>query len=254
MSSSLPAEPAELTKGCCAAAYSGDVVAMVLGESYHPGGLALTCGLLEHLHLVADARVLDVASGRGATALIIAGGHLVEVDDVDLSESNVCPAERLDDPADIGPGEHQALDVAEDARSGVALRRELVDRHHPGPGSGIPPAVEVEVAQDGEQPRLEIAPRREAVPSAERPQTGLLDEILRLVRIAGKRAGDGEQPQLEAGKAMPATVNPHNRRYLLVKCDRLGHEGIQAGGHAKARSIGEHHDRLQGVGGTVRAT
>jgi hypothetical protein len=27
-------EAADLTKGCCAAAYSGDVVALVLGESY----------------------------------------------------------------------------------------------------------------------------------------------------------------------------------------------------------------------------
>jgi ubiquinone/menaquinone biosynthesis C-methylase UbiE len=92
VTSSLPAESAELTKGCCAAAYSGDVVAMVLGESYHPGGLALTRGLLAHLDLAAGARVLDVAGGRGVTALVIAAEHPVEVDGVDLSESNVAHA------------------------------------------------------------------------------------------------------------------------------------------------------------------
>jgi ubiquinone/menaquinone biosynthesis C-methylase UbiE len=85
-------EAADLTKGCCAAAYSGDVVALVLGESYHPGGLPLTRALLEHLGLAPGARVLDVASGRGATALVIAGEHPVEVDGVDLSESNVAHA------------------------------------------------------------------------------------------------------------------------------------------------------------------
>ena len=33
---------AEELKACCAAAYSSDLVAMLLGEAYHPGGLALT--------------------------------------------------------------------------------------------------------------------------------------------------------------------------------------------------------------------
>jgi arsenite methyltransferase len=92
MSGGLPADTAELTKSCCAAAYSGDVVALVLGESYHPGGLALTRTLLGHLGLVPGARVLDVASGPGATALLTAGEHPVEVDGVDLSESNVARA------------------------------------------------------------------------------------------------------------------------------------------------------------------
>jgi ubiquinone/menaquinone biosynthesis C-methylase UbiE len=85
-------EAADLTKGCCAAAYSGDVVALVLGESYHPGGLTLTRALLGHLDLVAEAHVLDVASGRGATALVIGGEHPVRVDGVDLSGSNVAHA------------------------------------------------------------------------------------------------------------------------------------------------------------------
>ena len=84
------ADPAaELAKSCCAAAWSGDVVAMVLGESYHPGGLALTRALLGHLGLRDGNRVLDVAAGPGASALLIAADHPVEVDGVDLSPSSV---------------------------------------------------------------------------------------------------------------------------------------------------------------------
>ncbi len=92
MSGARPAESPELIKGCCAAAYSGDVVAMVLGESYHPGGLALTRTLVEHLGLTPGKRILDVATGRGTTARLIAAEHPVEVDGVDLSESNVAHA------------------------------------------------------------------------------------------------------------------------------------------------------------------
>jgi arsenite methyltransferase len=83
---------ADLVKSCCAAAYSGDVVAMVLGESYHPGGPALTRALLARLDLRAGERMLDVAAGRGATALLTATEHPVEVDGVDLSASNVAHA------------------------------------------------------------------------------------------------------------------------------------------------------------------
>jgi len=87
-----PADTPELIKSCCAAAYSGDAVALVLGNSYHPGGPALTRTLLGHLRLAQGSRVLDVASGRGASALLIAAEHAVEVDGVDLSESNAAHA------------------------------------------------------------------------------------------------------------------------------------------------------------------
>jgi ubiquinone/menaquinone biosynthesis C-methylase UbiE len=88
----VPVERAELTKSCCAAAYSGDAVAMILGESYHPGGLELTQAMLRRLDLRAGARVLDVASGPGATALAIAAAYPVEVEGVDLAESSVARA------------------------------------------------------------------------------------------------------------------------------------------------------------------
>lgn len=77
------------TKACCAAAYGDDAVALVLGESYHPGGSALTRRLAETLGLRPGQRVADVAAGPGATARLLAAEYGVAVDGVDLGEAGV---------------------------------------------------------------------------------------------------------------------------------------------------------------------
>jgi hypothetical protein len=76
-------------KACCATAYSSDLVAMLLGEAYHPGGLALTRRLAGQLALRPGQAVLDVASGPGTTARLLATEHRVRVTGVDLSAANV---------------------------------------------------------------------------------------------------------------------------------------------------------------------
>ncbi len=73
-----PADPAEL-KGCCAAAYGQDAVALLLGASYHPGGRALTERLADALDLRAGHRVVDVAAGPGTTARWLAAERAVRV-------------------------------------------------------------------------------------------------------------------------------------------------------------------------------
>lgn len=59
-------------KTCCATVYQSDWARLLLGDSFHPGGLALT----EHLGILLDLRpgryVLDVASGQGASAIRLA--------------------------------------------------------------------------------------------------------------------------------------------------------------------------------------
>jgi arsenite methyltransferase len=59
-------------KACCATIYQSDWARLLLGDSFHPGGLALT----EHLGTLLDLRpgrsVLDVASGQGASAILLA--------------------------------------------------------------------------------------------------------------------------------------------------------------------------------------
>ncbi len=86
---------AEQVKACCAAAYQRDAVALILGESYHPGGLDLTRRLGRSLGLKAGDRVLDVASGPGSTAFVLAEEFGAAVDGVDLGEQSVSNANAL---------------------------------------------------------------------------------------------------------------------------------------------------------------
>ena len=87
-----PPATADEVKACCAAAYQRDAVALILGESYHPGGLELTRRLARSLALREGETVLDVASGPGATAFLLAREHGVEVEGVDLGEQSVAAA------------------------------------------------------------------------------------------------------------------------------------------------------------------
>jgi arsenite methyltransferase len=91
----------EEIKSCCAAVYGQDAVALVLGESYHPGGLALTRHLADLLGLRAGQRVADVASGPGATACALAAEYGVTVDGVDLGPSTVERARAAADQAGL---------------------------------------------------------------------------------------------------------------------------------------------------------
>ncbi|MGH3159783.1 MAG: class I SAM-dependent methyltransferase [Streptosporangiaceae bacterium] len=84
----------EEVKACCAAAYSSDAVALLLGDSYHPGGATLTRRLADALTLTPGTRVLDVAAGRGSTALFLAGTYDVRVDGVDYAAANVAAAQQ----------------------------------------------------------------------------------------------------------------------------------------------------------------
>ena len=89
----LPATPPpDEVKACCAAAYQRDVVALILGESYHPGGSELTRRLARRLGLAPGQRVLDVASGPGTTAFLLHAELGLAVDGVDLGEESVARA------------------------------------------------------------------------------------------------------------------------------------------------------------------
>ena len=68
---------------------SPTLVALVLGESYQPGGVELTRHMAGTLGLQPGQRVLDVASGPGTTALLLAEEFGVHVDGVDLGETPV---------------------------------------------------------------------------------------------------------------------------------------------------------------------
>ncbi len=88
-----PSAEAEAVKHCCANLYESDLAKALLGESFHPGGLALTERLGRLLGLGPAARVLDVASGTGASALRLAECFGCEVVGIDYGERNVLRAE-----------------------------------------------------------------------------------------------------------------------------------------------------------------
>jgi arsenite methyltransferase len=83
---------ADELKTCCVTAYSSDLVSLLLGDSYHPGGLALTRRVAAAVDLRPGQRVLDVASGRGTSALLFAREYDVDVIGVDLAAANVALA------------------------------------------------------------------------------------------------------------------------------------------------------------------
>lgn len=88
----LDSRDAAAIKACCAVGYSSDLVSLLLGDSYHPGGLSLTRRLLDTLDLAPGERLLDVASGIGTSCLLAATEYDVRVDGVDLSPANVALA------------------------------------------------------------------------------------------------------------------------------------------------------------------
>jgi arsenite methyltransferase len=59
-------------KACCANVYQSDWARLLLGDSFHPGGLELTDHLGTLLDLGPGRSVLDVASGQGASAIRLA--------------------------------------------------------------------------------------------------------------------------------------------------------------------------------------
>jgi arsenite methyltransferase len=79
-------------KQCCAAVYDSEAVKLLVGDSLHPGGAELTVRLGRILNLGPQARVLDIAAGRGASAIALATQFGCEVIGIDYSLRNVVAA------------------------------------------------------------------------------------------------------------------------------------------------------------------
>jgi len=86
-----PSKAVEI-KTCCASLYASDWAQALLGESFHPGGVALTERLGSILKLEPGKRLLDVACGKGTSAIYLTQRYGCEVVGVDYSRELVAEA------------------------------------------------------------------------------------------------------------------------------------------------------------------
>ena len=89
-------------KACCAAVYEHPGVRWLLGDELHPGGEATTRRALELIGLQPGARLLDVASGRGDSALLAAREFGCLVTGLEYGRNAVRGAQQAVDAAGLG--------------------------------------------------------------------------------------------------------------------------------------------------------
>lgn len=106
----------EEIKACCAAAYSSSAARFLLGDSFHPGGPALTSLLARALRVGPGDSVVDVACGPGASALQLVRETGCAVIGVDLAP----PAAPADEPrVRFMRGDAEALPLADASVDGA---------------------------------------------------------------------------------------------------------------------------------------
>jgi len=89
-------------KACCAAVYAGDAARWLLGDSFHPGGAALTSELAAWLGVGPGSLVVDVASGPGTSAIRVAEETGCDVVGIDLAPESVAAANARAEAVGLG--------------------------------------------------------------------------------------------------------------------------------------------------------
>ena len=80
---------------CCADLYGHPLAAFLLGDSFHPGGLALTDELASVAGILPTHHVLDAGSGRGVSSVHLAETLGCRVTGITIEASGVDEGERL---------------------------------------------------------------------------------------------------------------------------------------------------------------
>ena len=106
---------AEEIKACCATAYSSTAARFLLGDSFHPGGAALTSQLARALRVGADDLVVDVACGPGTSAYQLARETGCEGIGIDLAP----PGASEDPRVRFMRGDAEALPLADGSVDGA---------------------------------------------------------------------------------------------------------------------------------------
>lgn len=112
-------------KACCAALYGSEAARYLLGDSLHPGGPELTTRLVDALGVGPGSVVVDVASGLGTSAILLAQRTGCDVVGVDLSRESVEVAREAAELAALASavrfveGDAEALPLEEESADGV---------------------------------------------------------------------------------------------------------------------------------------
>ncbi|GAC1431333.1 MAG: hypothetical protein NVSMB65_04860 [Chloroflexota bacterium] len=202
----LPATPAPEVKSCCAAVYASDWARLLLGDSFHPGGLALTERLGTLLALGPTTRVLDVAGGQGTSAVHLARTFGCHVTAVDYSGANVAAtrvaAERAGQAHRVVAleGDAERLPVEDEAFDAVVCECAFCTF----PDKQAAAAEFARVLRAGGRLGLSDLTRRGPLPSE-------LDTLLAWVAcIADARPPDEYAAYLEGAGLSVDTVEPHD--------------------------------------------
>jgi arsenite methyltransferase len=112
-------------KACCASAYASEAARFLLGDSFHPGGAALTSQLAASLRVGRGMAVVDVASGPGTSAIQVARETGCDVIGIELSPESVEAAARraeregLDGRVRFVCGDAEAVPLADATMDGA---------------------------------------------------------------------------------------------------------------------------------------
>jgi SAM-dependent methyltransferase len=101
-----------IAKSCCADLYQSPLARMLLGETLHPGGLGLTHRMGRLMGIPRDGRVLDLASGRGVSALAVSRAFQCNVVGLEFGAAAIKEARQA---AEDSPAESRAAFVRGDA-------------------------------------------------------------------------------------------------------------------------------------------
>ncbi|MDP8969095.1 MAG: methyltransferase domain-containing protein [Actinomycetota bacterium] len=242
-------------KACCADFYQHDLVTLLLGDDYHPGGQRLTRRLAQLLQLRSGQRVLDLACARGTTALLLAEELGSEVVGVDIGVENLARARAraaargldhrvrlLTGDAEHLPLKEASIDVVicecalatfpDKSRAAAELARVL----RPGGRLGL---ADITIDPDRLDPRLRTATARMACIADARPVDGyqqLLQETgLQVTSVEAHDMALLEMiERIDARLAMLGVlvrsfaVDPQNIHDLVQRAERAVREG-QAG-------------------------
>jgi arsenite methyltransferase len=201
-------------KGCCARLYESDAVRWLLDDQLHPGGERLSLRLARMAGVAPGARVVDVACGSGATALLIAREIGCVAVGVDLGARAIDQARRATPAgarASFLLGDAEALPL-QDASFDIALS-ECSLCTFPDKPQAIAEMARV-VRPGGTIAIADVTADLDALPAP------LRSAAARVACVADARSADAYADLLRDAGCTPLAIEPHDAE-LRAMADRV---------------------------------